>query len=80
MVIKNQCSNLTFYIFKEKHNEGGILRKSLRGGIQNFFLRRFVLSGLEMLKIHFSYRQWIDIHTKKKQSQKVNLRPKLAHI
>ena len=40
------------------------------GGCKDFFLRRFVLSGPEVLKIEFSYRQWIDIHTKKKQSQK----------
>ena len=52
----------------------------MRGGSWVFFLRRFLLSGPEVPKITFSYRQWIDIHTKKKQSQKVNLRPKLAHI
>ena len=40
------------------------------GGCKDFFLRRFVLSGPEVLKIEFSYRQWIDIHTKKKPKSK----------
>ena len=42
----------------------------MRGGCKDFFLRRFVLSGPEVLKIEFSYRQWIDIHTKKKPKSK----------
>ena len=39
------------------------------GGCKDFFLRRFVLSGPEVLKIVFSGRQWIDIHTKKTKSK-----------
>ena len=42
----------------------------MRGGCKEFSLRRFVLNGPEVLKIVFSCRQWIDIHTKKKPKSK----------
>ena len=38
--------------------------------MKEFSLRRFVLNGPEVLKIVFSCRQWIDIHTKKKPKSK----------
>ena len=48
------------------------------GGCKEFSLHHFVFSGPEVLKITFSYRQWIDIRTYIRKNQKVNLRPKLA--
>ena len=69
LVKKSSKSADSWFSEESASYEDSNLWTVMREGTWRFSLCHFVLSGPEVLKITFSYRQWIDIHTKKTKSK-----------